>query len=179
MLHEDSDTQLLSHTLCPVQNIGHFDHGSSLASASHVERYGLRTIRGNTGGVSVDAAPRLLRSETTRAFTPAARMIMQAPKQISTTRWQSARKSCSGRKKGRSRFKQRSSPPDSPPLRTPPKSKLRGKGGSSDTLDRSPARGVVLKRMRCWSRALSLRFVEDELPRRTGVVGQAHFRQAA
>ena len=35
--------------------MGHLLHGTSLASASHVERYGFRTIRGNTGGVRVEA----------------------------------------------------------------------------------------------------------------------------
>ena len=44
-----------SHTSCPVQNMGHLVHGGSLASLSHVLRYGFRTMRGNTGGVSLDA----------------------------------------------------------------------------------------------------------------------------
>lgn len=35
--------------------MGHLLHGTSLALASQVERYGLRTMRGNTGGVNVEA----------------------------------------------------------------------------------------------------------------------------
>ena len=35
--------------------MGHLLHGTSLASASHVERYGFRTMSGKTGGVSVEA----------------------------------------------------------------------------------------------------------------------------
>lgn len=38
----------------PFQNIGHCFHGSSLALASQVEKYGLRTVRGSTGGVRVE-----------------------------------------------------------------------------------------------------------------------------
>ena len=41
-------------TSSPVQNMGHFFHGSLLASPSHVLRYGFRTMSGSTGGVSVD-----------------------------------------------------------------------------------------------------------------------------
>ena len=41
-------------TSSPVQNMGHFLHGSLLASPSHVLRYGFRTMSGSTGGVSVD-----------------------------------------------------------------------------------------------------------------------------
>lgn len=44
------------HTSSPVQNIGHLFHGEILASPSHVLRYGLRTIKGKTGGVKVDAS---------------------------------------------------------------------------------------------------------------------------
>jgi hypothetical protein len=43
---------------CPVQNIGHFSHGKSRALPSHVDRYGLRTMRGSTGGVRRDAEER-------------------------------------------------------------------------------------------------------------------------
>ena len=43
-------------TSCPVQNMGHLLHGGSRASPSHVLKYGLRTISGRTGGVSVDAS---------------------------------------------------------------------------------------------------------------------------
>ena len=42
-------------TSSPVQNIGHFPHGFSLASPSQVLRYGLRTMSGSTGGVKVEA----------------------------------------------------------------------------------------------------------------------------
>ena len=44
------------HTSWPVQNIGHLLHGGSLALASHVLRYGFLTMRGSTGGVSVEAS---------------------------------------------------------------------------------------------------------------------------
>lgn len=37
----------------------HSLHGSSLALASQVERYGLRTMSGSTGGVSVEATLKL------------------------------------------------------------------------------------------------------------------------
>lgn len=42
-------------TRSPVQNIGHSYHGGSLASPSQVLKYGLRTINGRTGGVSLEA----------------------------------------------------------------------------------------------------------------------------
>jgi len=42
-------------TLWPVQKMGHFSHGSSRAPVSQVLRYGLRTSKGRTGGVSVEA----------------------------------------------------------------------------------------------------------------------------
>lgn len=59
------------HTSWPVQNIGHLFHGSSLASLSHKLRYGLRTIRGSTGGFSLDAlASKLIKA---RAEAAAAR----------------------------------------------------------------------------------------------------------
>lgn len=43
------------HTSSPVQNIGHLFHGVSLASPNQVLKYGLRTAKGNTGGVSFEA----------------------------------------------------------------------------------------------------------------------------
>lgn len=46
------------HTELPFQNIGHCSHGSSLALASQVEKYGLRTVRGRTGGVRVEHVTR-------------------------------------------------------------------------------------------------------------------------
>jgi hypothetical protein len=42
---------ITSLTSAPVQNIGHLVQGSSRALCNHVLRYGLRTIRGRTGGV--------------------------------------------------------------------------------------------------------------------------------
>lgn len=45
-----------NRTSDPVQNIGHLFHGSCLASLSHKLRYGLRTTRGSTGGVSLEAS---------------------------------------------------------------------------------------------------------------------------
>lgn len=36
----------------PVQNRGQYSHGSSLACCSQALKYGLRTARGSTGGVS-------------------------------------------------------------------------------------------------------------------------------
>ena len=43
------------HTSSPVQNIGHLFHGVTLASPSHVLKYGFLTVKGNTGGVSLEA----------------------------------------------------------------------------------------------------------------------------
>ena len=43
-------------TSSPVQNMGHLSHGVSLASPSHVLKYGFLTVRGNTGGVSFEAS---------------------------------------------------------------------------------------------------------------------------
>lgn len=55
-------------TSWPVQNIGHLFHGFSLASLSHKLRYGLRTIRGSTGGVSLDAlASKLIKARAQAA----------------------------------------------------------------------------------------------------------------
>jgi hypothetical protein len=51
-----------SLTSAPVQNMGHLLHGSSRAFWSHVLRYGLRTMRGRTGGLSVEAPTALARS---------------------------------------------------------------------------------------------------------------------
>jgi hypothetical protein len=42
--------------------MGHLLHGSPRAFCSHVLRYGLRTIRGRTGGFNVDAPATLARS---------------------------------------------------------------------------------------------------------------------
>ena len=42
-------------TSWPVQNMGHLFQGACLASLSHVLRYGFRTIKGSTGGVSNEA----------------------------------------------------------------------------------------------------------------------------
>ena len=39
----------------PVQNMGHRVHGASRAFPSQVLRYGFRTAKGRTGGVSVEA----------------------------------------------------------------------------------------------------------------------------
>lgn len=53
------------HTSWPVQNIGHLSHGFSLALVSQRLRYGLRTISGSTGGVSLDAlVPKLIKART-------------------------------------------------------------------------------------------------------------------
>lgn len=60
--------------------MGHFFHGSSLASASHVERYGLRTISGNTGGFSVDAATKLTRLPSSTAAVVEGMVGMQKGK---------------------------------------------------------------------------------------------------
>ena len=52
------------HTSSPVQNMGHLFHGVSLASPSHVLRYGFLTVKGSTGGVSLEAPTgRLSRAE--------------------------------------------------------------------------------------------------------------------
>lgn len=51
-------------TSWPVQKIGHFVHGASLAFPSQVLRYGLLTTSGRTGGLNVDAS-------TTAESTPA------------------------------------------------------------------------------------------------------------
>jgi hypothetical protein len=56
-------------TSCPVQNMGHFSHGLSLAFPSHVLRYGFRTIKGSTGGVNREhsaTAARRANAETGR-----------------------------------------------------------------------------------------------------------------
>ena len=57
----------------PVQNMGHFSQGLSLAFPSHVLKYGLRTINGSTGGVKREdstnegtAAARTANAETSR-----------------------------------------------------------------------------------------------------------------
>ena len=42
-------------TSSPVQNMGHLSHGDSLALPNQVLRYGVRTVRGNTGGLSFEA----------------------------------------------------------------------------------------------------------------------------
>ncbi len=54
--------------------MGHLLHGSSLALASHVERYGFRTISGNTGGVNVEASAEASRLAAAAAMVEA-RMI--------------------------------------------------------------------------------------------------------
>jgi hypothetical protein len=54
-------------TSSPVQNMGHLLHGVSLAFGSHVLRYGFRTMRGNTGGVSCDASPVALKHTAANA----------------------------------------------------------------------------------------------------------------
>ena len=46
---------IVNHTSSPVQNIGHLSHGVSLALPNHVLKYGFRTARGSTGGVSTEA----------------------------------------------------------------------------------------------------------------------------
>jgi hypothetical protein len=43
-------------TSCPVQKIGQFSQGFSLACPSQVLRYAFLTIRGRTGGVNVEAS---------------------------------------------------------------------------------------------------------------------------
>lgn len=55
--------------------MGHLDHGSSLASASHVDRYGFRTISGSTGGVRVEAELAELNRLAARAVKHAARIL--------------------------------------------------------------------------------------------------------
>lgn len=55
------------HTSSPVQNMGHLLHGSSLASFNQVLMYGVRTVRGNTGGVSDEAATRPVSSAAAAA----------------------------------------------------------------------------------------------------------------
>lgn len=47
--------------------MGHLLHGGSLASLSHVLRYGFRTMRGSTGGVSLEASHVLLSKAEARA----------------------------------------------------------------------------------------------------------------
>ena len=44
------------HTGSPVQNIGQFSHGGSLACPNQVLKYGFRTNKGITGGVKVEAS---------------------------------------------------------------------------------------------------------------------------
>jgi hypothetical protein len=58
-VHQSKSREIvaLRYTSCPVQNIGHFSHGTSLALPSQVLKYGLRTMSGNTGGVRVEAWP--------------------------------------------------------------------------------------------------------------------------
>jgi hypothetical protein len=51
-----------SFTCWPVQNVGHLSHGTFLASGSQALRYGFRTIKGRTGGVSVEARDLLKRT---------------------------------------------------------------------------------------------------------------------
>ena len=66
-------------TASPVQNIGHLFQGASLASSSHVLRYGLRTINGNTGGVSFEAdAEKLQSAEPTAAAAKKQCMVGRA-----------------------------------------------------------------------------------------------------
>jgi hypothetical protein len=61
----------------PVQNMGHFFHGSSLAFPSHVLRYGLRTMSGRTGGVRDEASATPARSAVEAvAMTPKERIAM-------------------------------------------------------------------------------------------------------
>ena len=73
-------------TCAPVQNMGQSSHGGLRAFPSHVLRYGLRTIRGRTGGFSVDA------STTVAADSIRAACIDQSPKRNilggSTEDWQ-------------------------------------------------------------------------------------------
>ena len=45
--------------------MGHLLHGTSLALANQMERYGLRTISGSTGGDSVEAYVKLSRLAAT------------------------------------------------------------------------------------------------------------------
>ena len=61
---------LMIRTSSPVQNMGHLFHGVSLASPSHVLRYGFLTVRGKTGGVSFEAP-----TERLRTAEPAARVM--------------------------------------------------------------------------------------------------------
>lgn len=56
------DHEGTAHTSSPVQNMGHLFHGFSLTSPSHALRYGFRTIRGRTGGVSLEASAKRPRS---------------------------------------------------------------------------------------------------------------------
>lgn len=53
---------LMIRTSSPVQNMGHLFHGVSLASPSHVLKYGFLTAKGTTGGVSFEAPTGRLRS---------------------------------------------------------------------------------------------------------------------
>ena len=70
-----------AHTDAPVQNIGHLFHGASLASSSHVLRYGLRTIRGSTGGECVEADAEKLHSAEPRAAAAKDQSIVGRVKQ--------------------------------------------------------------------------------------------------
>jgi len=58
--------------------MGHLFHGFSLTSPSHALRYGFRTIRGRTGGVSLEAS-----AERPRSTEPAAATVKR--KRIVTT----------------------------------------------------------------------------------------------
>ena len=66
-----------AHTSSPVQNIGHLLHGLPLASPSHALKYGFLTIRGKTGGVSleVSAATRPKRTEPAAATAKRNRIV--------------------------------------------------------------------------------------------------------
>lgn len=64
-------------TSSPVQNIGHLFHGVSLASPSQVLKYGLRTTKGNTGGVSFEAPTGRLSSAEPAATAETSQCIAQ------------------------------------------------------------------------------------------------------
>ena len=66
------DERDFNHTELPFQNMGHCCHGSSLALASQVEKYGLRTVRGRTGGVRVE---HVTRSNSTAAAAATTFMV--------------------------------------------------------------------------------------------------------
>jgi hypothetical protein len=64
-------------TSSPVQNIGHLFHGVSLASPSHVLKYGLRTTKGSTGGVSFEASTGRLSSAEPAATAATSQCIVE------------------------------------------------------------------------------------------------------